>query len=143
MRDRTAILVDIGDRSTSVSVLKGDGMLYHNSVRIGGLHITRDLAMLLHVDDEVADQLKRRAVYGLSVSRDDVYEIMPKGSSRVQSFSAMKVQDIINARVDEICDIIKGNWINRAASCLNMWRYGLRAARPACGGIREFMQKAA
>lgn len=141
MRDRTAILVDIGDRSTSVSVLKGDGMLYHNSVPVGGLHITRDLAMLMHVDDEIADQLKKRAVYGLSVSRDDVYEIMAKGSYRVQSFSAMKVQEIINARVDEICDIIKRE-LERSGCILpeyvEIW---LTGGTSGMRGIREFMQK--
>ncbi|MBS1412135.1 MAG: cell division protein FtsA [Christensenellaceae bacterium] len=141
MRDRTSILVDIGNRSTSISVLKGDGMLYHNSVRIGGLHITRDLAMLMHVDDEIAEQLKRRAVYGLSVSRDDVYELLPKGSSRIQSFSAMKVQEIINARVDEICDIIKKELEQSGCILPEYVEIWLTGGTSGMRGIREFMQK--
>lgn len=141
MRDRTAILVDIGHLSLSVSVIKGDGLLFHTTAPVGGAHISRDLEILMHVGPELAVALKKRVIYGLSAGLDDKYEILDKAANRILRFPTLEVQEIIFARLEEICDIIKQ--ILHESGCIlpeyvSVWLTGGTAS---LRGIREMMQK--
>lgn len=142
VRDKTAILIDIGHRMTSVTVFKSDGILYHCAVPLGGIHITKDLAITLRIPDEIAEQLKRRAIYGLSVSRDDWYEIMARETYQLYRFPMAQVQEIINARIYEICGIIKKEL--SASGCIipEYVEAYITGGTAEMRGIREFAQKA-
>lgn len=142
VRDKTAILIDMGHRITSVTVFKGDGILFHSSIPLGGLHITKDLAITLRVPDEIAEQLKRRAIYGLSVSGDDWYEIMSKETYQLYRFPMLQVQEIINARVYEICGLIKKMLASSGCILPEYVEAFISGGAAEMRGIREFMQKA-
>jgi len=142
VRDKTAILVDIGHRMTSVTIFKSDGILFHSTIPLGGLHITKDLALTLRIPDDIAEQLKKRAIYGLSVGRDDWYEIMAKETYQLYRFPMLQVQEIINARVFEICDIIKKELIRSGCILPEYIEVFLSGGTAEMRGIREFTQKA-
>ncbi len=141
MRDRTAVLVDIGYRSTAITVLKGDGILYHKTVPVGGAHITRDLAITMHIEDDIAQQLKHRTVYGLSIGKDDKYEIMMKETYKILRFPAARVHEIVNARVEEICQVIKRTLQNCGCILPEYVSIYLTGGTSNMRGIREFAQK--
>ena len=142
VRDKTAILVDIGHRMTSVTIFKSDGILFHTTIPLGGLHITKDLAMTLRIPDQIAQQLKHRAIYGLSVTKDDWYEIMAKETYQLYRFPMLQVQEIINARVFEICDIIKKELVRSGCILPEYIEVFLTGGTAEMRGIREFSQKA-
>ena len=64
-RDELAVLVDIGYYTTNVSVIYGDSILYFNTVAMGGGNVASDIAYVMKVDMETAEQLKRRYSFGL------------------------------------------------------------------------------
>lgn len=58
-RDRICALIDCGYLSTEVSVVRGDAIIYHAMLPMGGGQITADLAMELRIPMRAAEQLKR------------------------------------------------------------------------------------
>ncbi|HOV69839.1 MAG TPA: cell division FtsA domain-containing protein, partial [Clostridia bacterium] len=104
-RDGTAVILDMGYSVTSLSIVKGDGIIYHTNFDFGGRNLSRDLATVLNISYDYAEQLKRRCVYGLNISADDFYEVVDKKSMKLIKFSALEVHRIIEARLEEMLDI--------------------------------------
>lgn len=141
MRDRTSVMVDIGHLSTSVSVVKGDGLLFHAGLPVGGAHITKDLEILLKINPDNAAALKKRVIYGLSAGLDDKYEIVDKNTNRILRFSTQNVQEIIFARLEEMCDIIRNTLANSHCILPEYVPVWLTGGTAGLRGIREMMQK--
>lgn len=140
-RDKTAILVDMGHRNTAIMVVRGDGLLFHGVIPVGGYNITRDLMLTMGISEEMADQLKRRSIYGLTLNQDDFYEVSDKNSYKLFRFNALQVQEVIEARLTEWFDII--GYVLEESGCnlpeyLGVWLTGGAASMR---GIREFAQK--
>lgn len=105
-RDRTAFLIDMGYLNTEVSVIEGDAMTYHAVLPVGGGHITADLAYGLEVNMRAAEQVKREYIF-----MPDEFD--PEGDPEVRgedgrrlTFRREFVQRIIEARVEEIAEMI-------------------------------------
>ena len=116
-RDRSAVLIDIGYLNTEVSVVEGDAITYHGVLPLGGGDITADLAQGLRIPMRAAEQIKREYIF-----MPDEYD--PEGDHEVQLedgsrivFTRADVQEIIEARVDEIADLI-GQTIEEARNYL-------------------------
>ena len=88
VRDRYAVLMDVGYIVTDVVVARGDGILRQFSIPIGGGHITKDLRDDLDIRFSLAENLKRKAVLNLEFGEDDTYEVSIK--DRKKSFSARR-----------------------------------------------------
>jgi len=141
IRDKTAIIIDAGHRSTAIIVVRGDGILFHCNIPVGGYNITRDLMMTMSISEEMSDQLKRRSIYGLTLNKDDFYEVSEKDSFKLFRFNAIEVQDVIEARLLEWFDII--DYVLRDSGCnlpdyIGVW---LTGGASSMRGIREFAQK--
>lgn len=118
-RDRTAVLIDIGYLNSEIMAVEGDALVYHKVLPVGGAHITMDLTYGLKAKMSVAEEVKRNYVFGMPGGGD--IEAVAAGG-RQMTFAREDVQMIIEARVDEIAEMIRealdhsgvrlGSWSN-------------------------------
>jgi cell division protein FtsA len=104
VRDRYAILIDAGYITTSVALLRGDGILSLNAFSVGGGHITGDLSQVLNLKFAEAEKLKRKVVLSLDASDDDFYETVVEGV--ITPFPAKMVNEIIEDRLSMVASTI-------------------------------------
>ncbi len=98
MRDSGLVLIDCGYISTTVSLVKGDGLLCMKAFSMGGGHITGDLCQCLNLGFSQAESLKRKVVLSLDATDNDFYEVSI--NANMQPVSAKLVNEIILARLD-------------------------------------------
>ncbi|WP_078547289.1 cell division protein FtsA [Litchfieldia alkalitelluris] len=102
-------LVEVGGGSTSIAIFK-DGYLKSTSVLpIGGDHITKDLSIGLRTSTDNAEAVKKKhghAFYDLA-SEDEVFSVPIIGSDQQQQFTQLEISDIIEARLEEIFDLVQ------------------------------------
>ena len=60
VRDRIAVICDVGYISTTLTIVQGDGLLYQKSFDYGGGYITAALTERFDVDFDVAEKIKRK-----------------------------------------------------------------------------------
>lgn len=113
VRDRYALLIDIGYITTNVMVGQGDGLLFLNSFSLGGGHITGDLYQVLKIPFAQAESLKHKIVLNWQATENDTYEVM--GKEFISTYSAKATNEITEARLDIIA-----NYINK---CLSRCEY--------------------
>ena len=104
VRDRYAILIDVGYITTSVALIRGDGLLSLSAFSIGGGHITGDLSQVLDLKFTEAEKLKRKVVLSLDASDDDFYETVVDGV--MTPFPAKMVNEIVEDRLSLIAGTI-------------------------------------
>lgn len=133
-RDGTALLVDVGYLTTSVAVVKGDGLLMLKTFSLGGGFITADLTEQFSIGFNDAEQLKRKVILTLAPQEGDEYEICTK--SGVIRFSASDTNDIVSARITHIATMVK--------KCLAMSTYNYPSHIPlsVTGGGVAFIKGA-
>ena len=103
MRDNGLVLIDVGYITTSVSLVKGDGILSLKAFSMGGGHITGDLCQCLKLGFTEAESLKKKVVLSLDATDNDFYEVNINGSP--QPVSAKLVNEIILARLEAFASI--------------------------------------
>lgn len=103
-RDRQAVLIDVGYLSTEVMAVEGDALVYHTVLPVGGGHITADLVYGLECSMMVAEQIKRKYVFGRQPSMK--MEATDEEGETL-TFDRDFVQEIIEARVDELSQMVQ------------------------------------
>jgi cell division ATPase FtsA len=115
-RDRFVVYIDCGHQTTSVAVVRGDGILSQFNIPIGGWHITKaleDKFSSKNITYAQADSLKKRITLNLNFGPEDVYTISSTDSVRADKldFSAKEsnklVSDIIITLADSITKSLK------------------------------------
>lgn len=122
------LLLDIGAGNVDISVFKNNGIVYTDSIPIGGDTITNDISIGLEISYQEADKLKKQ--YGLSnVSYiDNDYSITLStytGDEKSKKIKCSELVEIIEARVEEMFMLIKqriddndlGNCFNSCVIC--------------------------
>jgi cell division protein FtsA len=102
-------LIDIGGGSTNISVFE-QGILGSTTViPIGGEHITKDLSIGLRTSTEDAEKIKVKHGHGFydQASEDEVFSVPIIGSDQHQQFSQLEISDIIEARLEEILELVQ------------------------------------
>ncbi|MFO1445814.1 cell division protein FtsA [Bacillus sp. Bva_UNVM-123] len=102
-------LVDIGGGSTTIALFE-QGFLKATSVLpIGGDHITKDLSIGLRTSTEDAEKIKMKYGYAFydHASEDEVFSVPIIGSDQHQQFNQLEISDIIEARMEEIFELIQ------------------------------------
>ena len=61
VRDRVAIIADVGYIATTLTIIQGDGILYQKSFGYGGGYITAQISEKFEIDFDLAEKLKRKA----------------------------------------------------------------------------------
>ena len=106
-RDQSCIFVDTGMYNTEFSVLRGDAMVYHAVLPMGGNDITAYLADELEIRYDEAEQLKRCTV----VSEDKPEMIDPPicydAEGRRIRYRAEYVCDKVCKALGDICEMIR------------------------------------
>ena len=102
-------LVDIGGGSTTIAIFE-QGILQATSVlTIGGDHITKDLSIGLRTSTEDAERIKVKHGHAFydHASEEEVFSVPIIGTDQHQQFSQLEVADIIEARMEEIFQLVQ------------------------------------
>ncbi|WP_096154721.1 MULTISPECIES: cell division protein FtsA [Bacillus] len=102
-------IIDIGGGSTTLAVFENGNLTSTTVIPIGGDHITKDLSIGLRTSTEDAEKIKLKhghAYYDLA-SEEEVFSVPIIGSDQHQQFNQLEISDIIEARMEEIFDIVQ------------------------------------
>ncbi len=103
------MLLDIGAGNTEIGVFEQNGFIYTNTIPLGGDTITSDISLVLNIELEEAEKLKKQ--YGLALKSyiDNDNEIILntyKGDSKTRAIKSSELIEIIEARVEEIFSLV-------------------------------------
>jgi cell division protein FtsA len=101
-------LIDIGGKTTNIAIFNNGSIRYASSLNIGGAYITNDIALGLRTSLKNAERIKLR--YGCaypSLIEEEEIEIQDIGKDSSRSVSQHLLTEIVEARVEEICLMIK------------------------------------
>lgn len=97
-------VVDLGGATTSVAVFEEGDLQYVAVIPVGGANITNDLAIGLKTDPEIAEKVK--LAHAVASARGEAEGISVKHDSEVFSFSSNDIDEIVEARLEEIFDAV-------------------------------------
>ncbi|MDR2046550.1 MAG: hypothetical protein LBP79_01365 [Clostridiales bacterium] len=102
-RDRYVLFADIGYISSSLAILRGDGILHLSSFSLGGAHISADISELFGIPFAEAERIKDEV--GLD-GLDETVRIK-LGSSSDGEISGKDLSVVIRDRLCDFADAIK------------------------------------
>ena len=112
-KDMGIAIVDVGADTIDISIYKGSKLKYTSILQLGGNNITNDISVCLKVPFSEGERLKLK--YGsLIKGKDiDVEKIRVKDSyDNFMDIDNNLLVDIIEARVEELLNLIKRNLLN-------------------------------
>jgi cell division protein FtsA len=100
-------VIDLGGTTTSIAVFE-EGDLQHVAILpIGSVNITNDLAIGLRTDLDIAEQIKLHHAGAVPLTgKDKTKEVTVKQGEESHSFAAKEVDMIVEARLDEIFELL-------------------------------------
>lgn len=98
-------VIDLGGATTGIAVYEEGDLQYTGVIPVGGNNITNDLAIGLKTDPEIAEKIKRE--HASAVARTDSAGVSIKHDGVIQSFSTNDIDEIVEARLEEIFDAIQ------------------------------------
>jgi cell division protein FtsA len=107
--DLGVAVADIGGGTTDLAVFQDGSVLHTAVIPVGGNHVTNDLAIGLRTSLTDAESAKINYGHALPqlIPRDEIIDIQPIGSERVQGVPRVYVSEIIQPRAEEIIRMIK------------------------------------
>ncbi|TYR82637.1 cell division protein FtsA [Priestia megaterium] len=101
-------LVDIGGGSTTIAIFDQGHLKATSVVAVGGEHITKDLSIGLRTSTEDAEAIKIKHGHAFydHASEEEVFSVPIIGSDQHQQFNQLEISDIIEARLEEILEMI-------------------------------------
>ena len=102
------VMADIGGGTTDIAVFV-DGSICHTAVLpVGGSHITRDLVVGLRCPYQTAEDAKALFGHALpsAVDPEETIELEVFGSEGRRPFQRRRIAEIVQARVEEICEMV-------------------------------------
>lgn len=109
------LLIDIGAGTSDYTLFKNNRLIYSNIIPIGGNHITNDISIGLRISYKESEEKKRR--FGLAYSelanQANKIEISPIGTYEQIKTDEVELSKIIEARVEEIFELIETDLIKR------------------------------
>lgn len=105
---QTTILIDMGGGTTDVGVFKRGNLSHSTSIPIGGDHVTADLAQILKIPVEEAENVKVR--YGSAMpelAEQDLTLEITTSSGATHTISAFELARVIKPRITEIFGLIR------------------------------------
>ncbi len=107
-RQMGVIMADIGGGTTDLALFRGNGLWHTEVLDMGGNHLTNDIAMGLRAPFDVAEELKLR--YGhlqpKRIAEDEQVWATVFGDRPERTFSRRFISQILEARAEEICEVI-------------------------------------
>ncbi|CRK80572.1 cell division protein FtsA [Neobacillus massiliamazoniensis] len=101
-------LIDLGGGSTTLAVFENGYLSASSVIPVGGDHITKDLSVGLRTSTEDAENLKVKYGHAFydEASEDVVFSVPIIGSDQHQQFNQLEISDIIEARLEEIFELV-------------------------------------
>lgn len=101
-RENGVAVIDMGAATTSVAVYEEGDLQYVGVVPAGSNNITNDLAIVLAIDPEMAEEIKTRFITGnFNSDKNPVIKIGREGKTE-RAFERKEVEEVVQARLDEI-----------------------------------------
>ncbi|HZH63103.1 MAG TPA: cell division protein FtsA, partial [Metabacillus sp.] len=101
-------LIDIGGGSTTIAVFDQNHLVAASVLPIGGENITKDISIGLRTTTDEAERLKLK--YGHAfydhASEDEIFDAAVIGSDQKRTFNQLELADIIEARLEEVYELI-------------------------------------
>lgn len=97
-------VVDFGAATTSVAIFEEGDLQYVGVVPAGSNNVTNDLAIVLEINTDIAEEIKRRYVSGAFLEKKDV--VLKVGRTDL-SFEREKIDEVVQARLEEIFDKVR------------------------------------
>ena len=104
-REDLSLLIDVGDLTTNISFVKGNGLYALTCFSRGGGFITNDLAEAFDLSMNEADKLKRQIVLSLKGKPNDSYEISAD-VGKIIKIPLNSANEVVSYRIDEIAQVI-------------------------------------
>lgn len=106
-KENGVAVIDMGAATTSVAVYEEGDLQYVGVVPAGSNNITNDLAIVLAIDPEMAEEIKTRFVTGnFDSDKNPVIRIGKEGKTE-RAFERKEVEEVVKARLDEIFSEIR------------------------------------
>lgn len=100
-KENGVAVIDFGATTTSVAVYEEGDLQYLGVVPAGSNNVTNDLAIVLAIDPELAEEIKQRFVTGnFDSEKSTIIKIGKEGKERV--FERKEVEEVVEARLSEI-----------------------------------------
>jgi cell division protein FtsA len=102
-------LIDIGGGSTTIALFEQGGLQAATVLPVGGDHITKDVSIGFRTSSEDAEKVKIKYGHGFydHASEDVVFNVPIIGSDQHQQFNQLELSDIIEARAEEIFELVQ------------------------------------
>ena len=97
-------IVDVGHITSSVAIIKGEGLALLSSFSLGGGHITADIMQLLNKSFKEAELIKRKVALTIKPQKDEKYICNVDGEK--VSAHIQITNDIVKSRIENIAQII-------------------------------------
>ncbi len=101
-------LVDIGGGTTDLAIFE-KGSLWHTAVlQVGGEHFTNDVAVALRTPVNEAEKIKKKHGCALTsmIPEEDSIEVPSVGGRKPRIMARQVLGDVIQARAEEICQMV-------------------------------------
>jgi cell division protein FtsA len=107
-RNLGVTLIDLGGGSTTIAYFEQGHLRATSLLPIGGDHITKDLSIGLRTSTEDAEMIKLKYGHAFydDASEDEVFSVPIIGSDQHQQFNQLEISDIIEARMEEIFELV-------------------------------------
>jgi cell division protein FtsA len=102
-------LIDIGGGSTTIAVFEQGYLRATTVIPLGGEHLTKDISIGLRTSTEDAEKIKVKYGHAFydDASEEEVFSVPIIGSDQHQQFNQLEVADIIEARMEEIFELVQ------------------------------------
>ena len=101
-KENGVAVIDMGAATTSVAVYEEGDLQYVGVVPAGSNNITNDLAILLAIDPDMAEEIKTRFVTGDFDSEKSPVIKIGKDAKHERNFDRKEVDAVVKARLEEI-----------------------------------------
>ncbi len=104
-------LIDFGCATTDTVVFTSYGIQYSESLPFGSERITSDIAKLLHITEEQAEQLKinHGSCYPPETDVNRIFEVKGIGGRPDRNLNEAELAMYISARMEEILEMVRDN----------------------------------
>lgn len=107
-RNQGVVVIDIGGGTTDIA-LYIEGTVWHTGViPVGGWHVTNDIAQVLHLPYEIAEQVKLE--YGTASPKEvgptEMLMVQAFGEEQISQVQRRDLAEIIHSRVEELFQLV-------------------------------------
>ncbi len=100
-KENGVAVIDFGAATTSIAVYEEGDLQYVDVVPAGSNNITNDLAIVLAIDPETAEEIKLRFVTGdFTTEKSPIIKVGREGKER--HFERKEVNEVVSARLEDI-----------------------------------------